>query len=156
MLTNQSMKINSYETIQGEISEHLEQKTLKSPGMKMTQKMEQNWWPPHLKSIDGPSNAYRIPREDDSQLKIHRLNPNLPQRKARKRQEQPSHSQRTCPDESGWIHQSKGTNQEKQTLIYYRTQHRQMEGVPRTRSTNGRRADSCGVTPKEDGLETNT
>lgn len=61
MLTNQSMKINSYETIQGEISEHLEQKTLKSPGMKMTQKMEQNWWPPHLKSIDGPSNAYRIP-----------------------------------------------------------------------------------------------
>jgi hypothetical protein len=40
--TNQSMKINSYETTQGEISDHSEQKTLKLPGMKITQIMEQN------------------------------------------------------------------------------------------------------------------
>lgn len=166
MATNQFMKMNSHKTTQGEISEHSKQKTPELPGIKTaTDDAGQNWW----SARNGPSNAFRILREDDFQHRNIQIPPSPHSDEDRKRHMQPSHLQAAvlvtlagpgdpgCPDNPGWSWwpwlclPKQQRNQEKQAWISCWTQARRMKDMLRLRvrrsgmqkalrSTNGRRA----------------
>lgn len=152
MPTNQFMKINSYKTTQGEIPEHSKPKTWhflewrwgRTDGHHVS---EHKWT---QKCLHNPGGRW-LPTQKYTDPPPQKKTPT--QMKTRKRHMQPSRSQ-ACPDESGNVHQNKGTNQEKQTWNQLLNSTQATKDTPRVRvrksvmqralrSANGRRAESC-------------